>query len=114
MHDGGAFLARIDVSFNCKRIARGNLAIRPKATMQQIPTVFPGTTAHSGQGTEVEIIREDAVVRVLLNGSPILRRPSRQPLCPSSCRNESALGTLGSLCHDINHSIYGIGSPDRR
>ncbi len=80
MYDGGAFLARIEISLNCERIARGNLAIRPETAMQEIPIVLPGTAAHGGQGTVVEIIRENAIVCFFLDGSAILHRALRLSL----------------------------------
>src|ERR1700686_1900745 len=113
MYDGGAFLARKDISLHRERIARGNLAIGPKTPTQKIPIVFPGTAALRRQGTVVEIIRENAVVCFFLDVPPILNRALRSSLRTSTRSDQSALRFRGPLRHNVNYSVNGVGPPGR-
>src|ERR1700692_4462793 len=104
MYDGSAFLARKEISLNCERITRGNLAVRTETAMQKIPIVLPGTATHRLQGTVVEIFHENAVVCFVLDGSPILRRALRLSLRASGGGDQASLCIRGLLGDDIDHS----------
>src|SRR5579863_1574573 len=114
MDDGCAFLSREEIALHCERIARGKLAIGPETAAQTIPIVFPGTAALSGQGTEVEIVRENAVVYFFLNGPPILHQALRLSLRASGGTDQSARRIRSPLGHNVNHSVNSVSPPDRR
>src|ERR1700731_1233117 len=97
MNDGGAFLARIEISLDCQRIFRGNIRIRSKAAVQEMPLVIAGTAVQSGQCIVIEVLCEYAVARISTERSAILHSPERLPFRASSGRDQTALRVCGGL-----------------
>src|SRR6202521_3259500 len=79
-----------------------------------MPAVISTGFVQRGQGSVVEVIRENAITGVPPNAPPILRCPFGLPVRSSTGRDQCSPRVQGTFRSKFTSSINGVSAPERR
>jgi len=113
MYDDCSFAPGADVPFYCHGIFLGQNRVHTKASVPQVPAVVSVLPTQIRIMIVVEVFREHAIGRIVLDFSAVLNGAESLRIRSSASRHQLTQGLLCLSGDDVDHTIYCIGAPYR-
>src|SRR5205823_8725638 len=105
--------AAINISLDRQGVGSCRRPIRAESSTQGIPAVVSRHTRWIYRRAPIKVLCVGSVVGVVAQLAAITNAPGCPLLCSGSSCHDFGLRGFGLLGDDIDHPIYGIGSPQR-